>query len=83
MNLGGASDFFMAKVYPNPATNYLTIEGLEGGHAIMTNSMGQVVKDFKVTDYRTLTDMRELTNGVYFLELRDAQGTSDVVKVVK
>lgn len=54
------------KVFPNPATDFITMENVEVGSVItVTNSLGQVVKTETAMDSRMRIDIAALAEGVY------------------
>ena len=56
-------------IYPNPARNKVTIEGK--GEIVITNSLGQVVKEIKDNNtYRTL-NIKDFEKGVYYIKVGD------------
>jgi hypothetical protein len=66
-------------VYPNPISSemFLTIQpGLLDDHAPLTivNTKGEMVKRFQVKDNRRAFDVHDLTNGLYFYVLKQANG---------
>lgn len=55
-------------VYPNPATNYITVEGAHEGTTItVTNNLGQVVLSTTTTQTKTVIDIQDLSPGLYFV----------------
>ena len=58
-------------VYPNPAREKVTIEGLEASEVQVCNALGQVVKTVLGTNE---IDLSGWVNGVYFLRITDAEG---------
>ncbi|MBW8522473.1 T9SS type A sorting domain-containing protein [Chryseobacterium chendengshani] len=62
-------------VYPNPVSSVLTIATPSNSlveKVIVTNSAGQVVK--KINETITKVDMSNLSNGVYFLQIKTKEG---------
>ena len=56
-------------IYPNPASDKVTIEGK--GEIVITNSLGQVVKEIKDNNtYRTL-NIKDFEKGVYYIKVGD------------
>ncbi len=54
-------------IYPNPAHDKVTIEGK--GEVVITNSIGQVVKEIKDNNtYRTL-NIKDFERGVYYIKV--------------
>jgi hypothetical protein len=61
-------------VYPNPASSSLTIEapGAMPQGAVISNELGQVVREISLPTAKTVFDARTLPTGVYTLSFRDA-----------
>lgn len=55
------------KVYPNPAKNQITIEGLESGTIGIYNSAGAVLKNSEIHGIITNVDISHLPDGIYFI----------------
>ena len=57
-------------VFPNPAKNILTLtadtEGMK--NVKIVNSLGQIVKEFSF-ETKTTVDIKDLSNGVYFVKI--------------
>ena len=58
-------------VYPNPAKEKVTIEGIEAEKVQVYNGLGQLVKTVRGTNE---IDVAELVEGVYLLRVTDADG---------
>lgn len=74
------------KVYPNPVSNRLTIDGLYSNCTIkVVNSTGQTLKTLKVPagTQRQVVDMTGLASGLYFIHLVNEQGAISTFKVMK
>ena len=73
-----------ADIYPNPATDELTIKMSEGAYSsfVIFNSMGQAVLQKEVNTLETNVDIKMLPLGLYYIMLKGAQGKL-VKKVVK
>jgi PKD repeat protein len=69
-------------IYPNPATNNLTIETPQKSLVKIFNIQGRLLITVKANDKKTDIDVSELPNGIYILELKTENG-SDVIKFVK
>lgn len=69
-------------IYPNPASNYLLIEGLDDTYdVIIMNSLGDVVK--RVLDLSKPVDLSGVQKGIYFLRISDSDSNySSVRKIV-
>ena len=68
--LSGLNDIAQShsiSIYPNPAKESVTIEGK--GEIVITNSIGQVVKEIKDNNvYRTI-DIKKFERGVYYIKV--------------
>ena len=69
-------------LYPNPATNSLTIESSLKAIIEIINIQGQIVKIYPTNDTKNSVDISALQGGIYFLKLTTAEG-SLVKKFVK
>jgi hypothetical protein len=58
-------------VYPNPAKEKVTIEGVEVAEVQVYNTLGQVVKTMRGTNEISVA---ELPQGVYLVHIKDAEG---------
>ena len=72
------------QIYPNPATDELTIKMDKDAYNSVTisNSMGQVMMQEPINNSMTKVDVKVLPAGIYFVTLRGADG-SVVEKFVK
>ena len=68
------------KVYPSPAEKYIYVDSdsWNKSEIIITNILGQVVKDISFEGTRTSIDVADLKSGIYFVKSGDS-----VVKFVK
>ena len=64
--------------YPNPAKDYVRIEGTEAAEVQVYNALGQVVKTVRDSNEISVAGLSE---GVYLLRITDAEGRSHVVRV--
>lgn len=74
------------KVYPNPVSSRLTVDGLYSDCTIkVVNSTGQTLKTLKVPAgiQRQEIDMTSLASGLYFIHLVNEQGAISTFKVMK
>ena len=60
-----------AKVYPNPASEMVHIEGVEPTEVRVYNTLGQLVKTVRNTNEVNIGDLPE---GIYLLRITDADG---------
>jgi uncharacterized repeat protein (TIGR01451 family) len=85
----GVADFTTDNliVYPNPATNQVSISVQNSTDAIaeirLTDMLGKVVFQQKVTHTQTTIDLSGLSKGVYMLEVQTENKFSVVKKLVK
>jgi hypothetical protein len=63
------------KVYPNPAKDAVSMEGVAGARIELVNLQGQVVKVVKVTDANAWMDVSELAAGLYTIKITTKEGT--------
>lgn len=74
------------RVYPNPVSNRLTVDGLSAACNIrVVNSTGQVLKTYKVPagTQKQEINMNDLASGLYFIHLVNEQGNISTFKVMK
>ncbi len=71
-------------IYPNPATDMLTIEtdNFNGGTITITNSIGTQIRQQKLDATKTHLNIRELSPGIYYVKISGA-GNSVVRKLLK
>ncbi len=73
-------DFQPLKIYPNPAKNNVSIEGLSAVQSVQIFSIqGQLMK--RTT--QKVIEISDLVNGIYFLEVEYTEGGRSRVKFVK
>jgi hypothetical protein len=68
-------------VYPNPVTDFLTIDEDRIDQMTIFNMQGQAVMNVKMSQTQTV-DLRELTSGYYLLHLIQGEQTN-VIKIIK
>jgi hypothetical protein len=61
-------------VFPNPASNILTIKTLQNPTIEILNVEGQLIKTFTVKENKTNIDVSAFPNGVYFLKAKTENG---------
>ena len=66
-------------VYPNPAKEKITIDGIRPDEVQIYNAYGQLVKTVRGTNE---IDVAELVEGVYLLRVTDAEGKKHMARVV-
>ena len=67
------------QLYPNPARDKVTIEGIETSEVQVYNAIGQMVKTVQGTNE---IDLSGLVYGVYLMRIMDAKGRSHAERVV-
>ena len=69
------------KVYPNPATSMVTLEGENLSHVAIYNVAGQLVRVVKLDNMVNNINM-DVEAGVYFFSIYDNNGNNSVQRVV-
>jgi hypothetical protein len=64
------------KIYPNPATDELTIENAAGSEVRIFNLLGQEVCKKVLSSNSEVLGIANLVNGVYMVQVMDAEGKS-------
>ena len=59
------------KIYPNPASEYVTISGIGNGKAIIYNSIGQKLIEQDITSTSEI-NISNLQSGIYIIKLENA-----------
>lgn len=54
------------KVYPNPCSGILNLKDLPQGNYKLVNSLGQIVKQIKISNPEEILEISDLENGVYY-----------------
>ena len=65
-------------VYPNPAKDFVKIDGTEAAEVQVYNALGQIVKTIQGSNEINVSDFAE---GVYLLRITDADGKNHVTRV--
>lgn len=65
-------------VYPNPAKDYVKIEGAEAAEVQVYNAVGQMVKTIQGSNEINVSGLAE---GVYLLRIRNAKGVSQTERI--
>ncbi len=80
------SNVNMFNVFPNPATNKITVKITDKSHTAQTielrNVLGALLKTMVITSDETLIDLSSYANGVYFMKVNTKAGSS-TQKIVK
>ena len=74
-------------LYPNPVSNnlYVVIRGVlpTGLKAKLTTISGTIIEELNITENTTMLSVESYPTGMYYLELRDLNGTKCVEKFIK
>ena len=62
-------------LFPNPVRSELNIANVSQGNILIYNSIGQVVRQFSVTDTQMRIEVSDLENGIYTLKFQKTDGT--------
>jgi hypothetical protein len=65
-------------VYPNPAKDFVKIEGIEPAEVQVYNAVGQMVKTIQGSNEINVSGLAE---GIYLLRITDADGKNRVARV--
>jgi hypothetical protein len=71
----------LARVYPNPANNFLTVEVNNRSNVELINSLGQIVAT-KTVESKENLDVSHLNDGVYFAKITNENGMVKTEKVI-
>ncbi|HTL80313.1 MAG TPA: T9SS type A sorting domain-containing protein, partial [Bacteroidia bacterium] len=73
------------RVYPNPANDHLSIDlaNNAGADVQIINTLGQTMFSSHISGTHTEIITSSLDNGIYFLSLKNADGSVKTVKFVK
>ncbi len=77
----GENNSQIASIYPNPATSMVTLEGENLSSVAIYNVAGQLVRIVKLNNVVNNIDMN-VESGVYFFNVYDNNGNSNVLRVV-
>ncbi|MFA6403993.1 MAG: DUF5018 domain-containing protein [Salinivirgaceae bacterium] len=74
----------LVTMYPNPVSNLLTFENTDGVTSItISNILGQNMNTHSVNNSTISIDMSKLSNGIYIVTLKSADGTMRSERIVK
>lgn len=72
------SPSFLPKVYPNPVTGQLIVEGAKGANLRLYNSNGSLVLEHVGSIDKTMLSLDHLNTGIYLLQIYGPEGSSTV-----
>jgi hypothetical protein len=62
-------------IYPNPANDLLTIDGLMGSNTLqIINEQGQIIFNQRTFNAKHTIELQGLTSGIYYLKIQSDQG---------
>jgi hypothetical protein len=64
------------KVYPNPASDFLTIQTQEKGNLILYDVKGQILIEKQIQNFTNEIDISRFANGLYMIVFRTEKGQS-------
>lgn len=80
LSIGELSNPF--KIYPNPANDHLLVEGNDIKEVSIYNNFGQVVKNVSTTENIVKINMKDISAGLYFIQIKTATGMTKTEKIV-
>ncbi|MBS1616299.1 MAG: T9SS type A sorting domain-containing protein [Bacteroidetes bacterium] len=79
-NLPMLDDF---RIYPNPASEAITVEGAQGAKLKLYNMLGQQMGSFHINAARQMIPIENLPDGIYTLRITDANRHTGVMRITK
>jgi len=70
------------KIYPNPAHDYLFVEGTEIASIAIYNNSGQLINNVIATDEIVKIDTKDMAAGFYFVQIKTTSGMVKTEKIV-
>lgn len=70
-------------IYPNPATNFISVDNAKNTHLIITNYLGQICAAQNIISGRETISVSNLVPGVYLLHFTEAAGNQTQIKFIK
>lgn len=73
------------KVYPNPASNFVTIESVNqlNANIMMLDTRGAIVKQFNLTNTSERIDISDLSSGIYHIRVISSEGLAQYKLVIQ
>jgi hypothetical protein len=82
--VGNIASLGNVKVYPNPAKELITIEGMQAGDQVSVMSvLGQQVLGSTISSNKETLSISELPSGTYMLLLTKQNGAGASIRIVK
>jgi hypothetical protein len=83
VNILGIDEFNSPfKIYPNPANDYLFVEGAEIESISIYNSFGQLVKNVATASDVVKINTQDMSAGLYLLQIKTKSGMTRTEKIV-
>ena len=70
------------RIFPNPAEDYLKIEGNDMREILLYNILGQVIENVTVNDNHCRIETSKLNSGIYFIKIYSADNQVYTRKIV-
>ena len=70
-------------IYPNPATNFVTVDGNDLQNVTIYNMLGQIVWNQNTNGSKISVNVTSFANGVYIVQALDKSGNTTVLKFSK
>lgn len=83
LGVGGLSSLGNVRVYPNPASSNVFVDGLAGGKAIIYSVLGKEVMNAGISANHQAIDISALPAGSYTLMLTNEQGTTAATRFLR
>jgi len=76
---------YMISAYPNPTTDYLTVEcsSLNKAYYLLFDIQGKLIEQNNITNHQTKIDVQELISSTYILKILDSKNHIKTFKIVK
>jgi len=70
------------RIFPNPANNYIIIEGSEIETVSLYNNLGQLITSVTATDNFVKVNTNDYNSGIYFLHIHTVSGITTTEKII-
>ena len=82
LNVEAVEDEKEVAVYPNPANDFIYVQGEDIQHVVIYNSIGLKVVSRDVNDLESI-DIADFASGIYFVRTIDRNGNITTTKLIK
>jgi len=76
------NNLFNISVFPNPASDKLTIECMQNANIEILNIEGQIIKRLTTNNNHTTLDLSKLSSGIYIIKVKTDMGSA-IRKLIK